>query len=209
MAEDIKGLIEKIQQEGVRAAQVKAKEIEAQAQRRAEALIQKAQQEARGLTAEAKDKVARMEKSARTSLEQAGRDLLLALREEIDAMLNRLVSAHLRQALTPRELINIITTLIKNSSADKKDIIVSLSKNDLKNLKKSFLGKLRDATKQGVTLKASGSIHGGFVISYDSGKSHYDFTDKALTQYLGLHLKPELAAMLEKVASGVKKGAKE
>ncbi len=208
MAEDIKDLIEKIQQEGIKAAEEKAKEIETQAQGQAEALIQKAQKEAQGLIAEAKDKVAKMEKSARASLEQAGRDLLLSLREEIDAMLNRVVVSQLRQALTPRELINIITTLIKNSSAEKKDIIVSLNKDDLKNLEKAFLGKLRDVTKKGVTLKTSGNIHGGFVISYDSGKSHYDFTDKALAQYLGLHLKPELAEMLKEAASSVKKGTK-
>ncbi len=207
MAEDIKNLIEKIQQEGIKAAEEKAKEIEAQAQHRAEALIQKAQKEAQGLIAEAKDKVARMEKSARALLEQTGRDLLLALREEINAMLNRLVVSHLRRALTPRELINIITTLIKNSNAEEKDIIVSLSKNDLKNLENGFLGELHDVTKKGITLKTSSDIHGGFLISYDSDKSHYDFTDKALAQYLGLRLKPELAAMLKEVASGVKKGA--
>lgn len=209
MAEDIKNLIEKIQQEGIKAAQDQAKDIEDQARRQAEALIEKAKKEGQGLVVEAEDRVAKMEKSARASLEQAGRDLLLALREEINAMLDKLVVAQVRQALSPAELIRIITTLIKNSSGKEKgDIIVSLNKQDLQNLEKGFLGKVREITKKGVTLKTSADIHGGFIISYDSAKSHYDFTDQALAQYIGLHLRPKLAEMLKEVASGRKKSAK-
>ena len=88
MAEDIKNLIEKIQQEGIVAGEEKAKDIETQAGRQAEALVEKAKKEAEGIIAEAKERVARMEKSTRVLLEQAGRNLLLALREEINAMLS-------------------------------------------------------------------------------------------------------------------------
>ncbi len=40
MTEDIKGLIEKIQKEGIQAAEAKAKEIEGLALKKAEAIIQ-------------------------------------------------------------------------------------------------------------------------------------------------------------------------
>lgn len=209
MAEDIKNLIEKIQQEGIKAAQEQAGDIEDQARRRAEALIEKAEKEAQKTIAEAKDRVAKMEKSGKASLEQAGRDLLLALREEINAMLDKFVVAQVRQALSPSELIKIITTLIKNSSGkEKTDIVVTLSKQGLKKLEQGFLGKFRDLTKQGVVLKSSKDIHEGFIISYDSGRSHYDFTDKALAEYIGLHLKPKLGEILNKAASGGKKAQK-
>ena len=209
MAEDIKNLIEKIQQEGIKAAEEKARDIEAQAQAQAEALIEKAGKEAQEIVAEGKDKLARMEKSGQVSLEQAGRDLLLSLREEISAMLDRLVVAQVRQALEPRELIKIITTLIKNSSGkEKAEIIVSLNQQDLAKLKKHFLGRLKELTKQGVALRSSKDIHAGFVISYDSARSHYDFTDQVLAQHLAAYLKPKLQELLQKTASGGKKAKK-
>lgn len=206
MVEDIKNLIEKIQQEGIKAAQEQAKDIEDQARRRAEALIEKAEKDAQKLIVEAKDRVAKMEKSGSTSLEQAGRDLLLTLREEINVMLDKLVVAQVRQALESRELINIITMLLKDvSGKEKAGTIVSLDKKDLKKLEQGFLGKLSELAKQGITLRSSADVRAGFTISYDSGRSHYDFTDRALAQYLGLHLKPKLAELLKKAVSGGKK----
>ena len=197
MAEDLKGLIERINQEGIKAGQEKAQAIESQAQRRAEEIAQKANLEAERLLAEAKDKISRMQQSAKLSLEQAGRDLLLVLRKEINAMLDRLIAARLRQALSPKEMTRIISALIKSySKKEKGDIIVSLKKQDLKSLEKGLMAELKEQLKKGITLKASEEISAGFVISYDSGKSYFDFTDKALTEYIGSYLQPKLAEIL-------------
>lgn len=197
MAEDLKGLIEKINQEGIKAGQEKAQAIESQAQRRAEEIAKKANLEAERLLAEAKDKISRMQQSAKLSLEQAGRDLLLVLRKEINAMLDRLIAARLRQALSPKEMTRIIAALIKSySKKEKGDIIVSLKKQDLKSLEKGLMAELKEQLKKGITLKVSEEISAGFVISYDGGKSYFDFTDKALTEYIGSCLQPKLAEIL-------------
>jgi vacuolar-type H+-ATPase subunit E/Vma4 len=65
--------------------------------------------------------------------------------------------------------------------------------------------RLGDEIKKGLTLKPLGEISGGFTISYDGGKSHYDFTDKGIAEYLSACLNPELSAILNKAASGGKK----
>ena len=43
-----------------------------------------------------------------------------------------------------------------------------------------------------IILKPAEEISGGFTISFDNGKSCYDFTDKALAEYIGTYLKPKL-----------------
>jgi len=46
-------------------------------------------------------------------------------------------------------------------------------------------------------LTSGEEISGGFTISFDSGKSCYDFTDKALADYIGTYLKPKLNQILQ------------
>lgn len=196
MAEEIKELIEKIQQEGVQAAESKAKQIEEQSRKEAEAVIEKAMHEAARITVEAKERSLKMEESTKALLKQAARDTLLALKKEINAMLERIVVAHVKDVLKPEELAGIITALLKDFAGKQQEITVSLKKEDLEKLEKQFLRELKEKTKQGITLKPSEDISGGFVISYDGGKSYYDFSDKAIAAYIVTNLKPKLEEIL-------------
>lgn len=194
MTEELKGLIEKIREEGVKIAEDKAREIELEAKKQAGAIVEKAKREATRLVSEAKEAIARNEESSRAALKQAGRDLLLSLRKEINATLDRIVTSHVHKVLTAEELATIISALIKEGRKDDKSgVIVSLKKEDIEKLERGFLSELRDEIKKGVTLKPSDDIQGGFIISYDSGKSYYDFTDKAIAKYITSYLRPKLA----------------
>jgi len=208
MAEDLQGLIEKINEEGIRAAESKAKDIENEAGRQAGEILSGAKKEAEGIIAEAEREVARMEKSGEASLKQAGRDLLLSMRKEINTLLDRLLAERISETLTPAAMAKIITSLVKSYKGGEKGIAVSLNKGDLQKMEKGMLGGLKGELKKGLTLRPSDDIRGGFVISYDSGKSHYDFTDAALAEYLGSHLKPKLREILKDASSGVKKQKK-
>ncbi len=196
MAEEIKDLIEKIQQEGIKVAEDKAREIENLTRRQAEEIVKKAKAEAERLIAQAKAQISKEEASSKILLKQAGRDLLLSLKREINAMLEGLLAANLRQSLTPEGLVKILTTLIKNYGAEE-SIVVLLKKEDLEILEKSFLATLKEEAKKGITLRPSEDIQAGFIISYDQGKSYYDFTDAALAEYIGSYLKPKLSELLK------------
>lgn len=197
MAEELKNLIEKIQEEGIKAAQDKAKAIEDEARRMSAQILEKARREAEKITLDAKARAASAEASGKAVLKQAARDLLISLRKEIEAMLDRIVTSHVHRALEPEELAKILSDIIKERAKEgKADIVISLRKEDLEKLEKGFLSDLRAEMKKGLTLKTSDEIRGGFLISYDSGKSYYDFTDKALARYISLQLKPKLAELL-------------
>ena len=198
MAEQIKDLLAKIQQEGVKVAEDNARAIEQQARHKADEIIKRARKDAEKIIAEGRSEVSRMEQSTQTSLKQAGRDLVLSLKKEINAMLDKLIASSVHETLSSGELLKIITTLIKNyKGKDKENIIISLKKEDLKKLEKGLLAALGKTAKKGVNLRAEDNIRGGFIISYDSGKSHFDFTDKALSEYIGTSLKPKLKEILK------------
>lgn len=198
MTDDIKGLIEKIQQEGINTAQAHAKDIEAQAKKEAQAIIEKAKAEAKNLTQEARSNVSLMQRNTQDELMQVSRDMLLQLRREINSMLNKLILTRVREALSPDELGKIITSLVKDYVAQEKvNIVVSLNKDDLEKLGKAFFGELREELKKKIVLKSSDDISAGFIISYDAEKSHYDFTDNSLAGYISFCLKPKLDELLK------------
>ena len=197
MAEEIRDLIEKINQEGIKAAEEKAQNIEAVAKQRADDILAQARLEAEEMIAAEKDRNRREDEKGKTLLAQAGRDLLLSLRKEINAMLGRIVVSDIQQALTPEALFRLLSEVVRNfSTGESSDITVLLNKEDLEILEKNFLYKLRKETKKKIILKPAEEISGGFTISFDNGKSCYDFSDKALAEYIGIYLKPKLNQIL-------------
>jgi V/A-type H+/Na+-transporting ATPase subunit E len=197
MAEELKELLEKIQREGIDAAEAKGSQIEAQARRRADDIIKDAQKEASRLVAEARERVLSAEESGKQALQQAARDMLISLRKEIGFMLDKIVASHIHQSLGSAELTRIILALIKEAGAhDGNKIIVSMKAEDLKKLENVITGELSAEIRKGVVFKHSGDIKGGFTISYDAGRSYYDFTDRALAEYVSAYLKPHLSKVL-------------
>ncbi|MBU0604845.1 MAG: hypothetical protein KKH77_01000 [Candidatus Omnitrophica bacterium] len=202
MAEELKELIEKIQLEGVKAAEDKALVIEAEARARADKAVEKGAKEAERMISEAKAEIRRLEEGAKNSVKQASRDTMLSLRKEIYSVLERIVGSHVHKALSAEELAKILTTMIKgHGGEDKQNIIVSLKKDDLEKVEKAVFAELGQEAKKGIRLKVVTDIHGGFLISYDSGRSYFDFSDKALAEYLSLHLKARLGDIVKEAAA--------
>ncbi|MCK9430186.1 MAG: V-type ATP synthase subunit E family protein [Candidatus Omnitrophica bacterium] len=197
MAQEIKDLIAKIQTEGIQVAQTQAAQIKADAEKDATKIIAEAKARAEKIVEQAKTEAKKADDSTRAALEQAGRDLLISLRQEIIAMLERLIKSDLRQALSPEELAKIIGFLIKNAPLSLgSQIIVSLSQQDKDKLESGMLKQLVEETKKSVVLKSAEGLDSGFIISFDDGKSIFDFSGQALTDYISGSLRPELNKIL-------------
>lgn len=196
MTQEIKSLIEKIQQEGISVAQQKAKEIEEEARMKAEKIIQEAKSQAEKIVREADSAAKKAQESGKASLKQAGRDLLISLKKEINETLQKIILTQVCESLSPQELTKVISSVIKHYQQQISEVIVSLKKEDLEALEKHFLKELKEETKKGVILQANDEIRAGFMVSFDSGKSYFDFSDKALAEYIGTHLNPRLKDLL-------------
>ena len=202
MAEELKELLEKIRREGIDAAEERAREIDAEARRRADGIVRGAEERASEIVSEAKARIAKDEASGRQSLKQAARDTLISLHQEIVSMLDKIVTAHIHKALGADELTKIILALVKDvGCAGKEKTVIALKKEDLEKIEKALFGELGAEAKKAVVLKHAAGIKGGFTISYDSGRSYYDFSDKALAEYITAYLRPELAKALGEAAA--------
>lgn len=198
MTEQIKDLIEKIQHEGVQQAQEQAREIKNEATEKAAQIIAEATVQAHKIIGQAQEEAERLSSNTKAMLAQAARDMLLGLRAQIISMLQGLVIADIRKTLNAEELAKLIAMVIKeNCAREQGDVAVTIKKEELEKISKGFIERLKEETRRGITLKSSGQVSGGFIISYDAGKSHYDFTDKALAEYLAVYLKPALKDILK------------
>jgi V/A-type H+-transporting ATPase subunit E len=201
MVEDIKSLIEKIQKEGVQAAEAKAKQIEDAAVKTAQEILNDAKSQAGKIIAAAKEEAERAKVGTNIALKQASRDMLISLRKEINSMLERLITSRIQHSLKADELAKIIFSFIKDhGERSKEDIVISLSKKDAENLT-GFIEELKSAVKGKIIVRPSEDIQAGFEISFDAGKSEFDFSDKALVEYIVLYLKPKLNEILKDAVS--------
>lgn len=200
MAEQIKELIEKIQEEGIAVSEAKARVIETQAKAAADQIIQKAKKQAQELIESSRINAQSIEQNTNSLLRQAARDLLLSLKKEINAVLQRVIINQIQDVLTSEELVRIITLLIKDYAQKQTgSVIVSVSKQDYERIERDFLCRLSESLKNGIVLRTSEDISAGFTISYDAGKSFFDFSDNALAEYIGGYLKPKLAGILKDI----------
>lgn len=199
MPEELKDLIEKIKRDGVQAAEEKAAQIESEAKAKAQALLSRAKKDSEKIISDAMSQAGKLKESGQAALKQAGRDMLITLKKEIVTLLDAVAAKSVGTALTGSDLVNILKDLIKaQTESEKKDMVITVKSEDLDRLEKALLADLSKEMKKGITLKASDDIKGGFLISYDSGKSYYDFTEDALAGYIASSLKPRLASILGK-----------
>ena len=73
--------------------------------------------------------------------------------------------------------------------------VYTYSKDEQK-LGASFVSKLQKQVKGQISLRSSDDTSGGFTISFDGGKSCFDFTDESLAQYLGTFLNSQISSIV-------------
>jgi len=193
MAEEIKNLIEKIKSEGIQKGEEQALAIEKAAQAKADKIIAEAKKTADSIVAQAQQTAKQTDRSMRNTLSQAGRDFSLMVKKEVCAMLDALVRQKIKDALTPQELISLIAAAINASGLNQAHVVVS-SDDEAKMEKLIF--ELGEKLKKGITLSGASDIRAGFVISFDQGKSQFDFSEASLAEFISSTLKPKLNTIL-------------
>jgi len=200
MSSQIQELIDKIKSDGVATAEKEAAKILEQAKDDAAKIIEKANADAEHLLSSAKDEIKKNEESSRKALQQSSRDMLLSLRKEIDSLLKKIIKDQVDDALTSENLVAILSDLMGESMKDEyqsADIKIALSPKDLKAFEDGFTAKLQEAIQKEINVESSEDVSKGFTISFDGGKSCFDFTDESLVEYLSVYLNEYVSGILK------------
>ena len=196
MSQQVQELIDKIKQEGTLVAEKDALSIKKDAQAKAESIIDGARQEAKKIINDANITAEKTKVSGEMALKQASRDVVLSLRQQIGVLLQGIVENDIKAALSAEGLTKILTKIVTHQG-ESNDIRVTLSLEDLKAVEDNVIGQLQDQLKGRVKFQGLSDVTGGFTVSYDGGKSCFEYTEKSLTEYLGLYLNEQLTELVK------------
>jgi len=195
----VQELIDRIKKDGVKAATEEANKIKAEADNESRRIIESARKEADDLLERAKQDAERSQKAGIAALEQASRNLILAFKDEIQALLNKIINDKVKANYNEDVLKATLPELLKSWAAKGDvDLSVILPENELSKLQGFFSDKLKEELSKGVELKSNRKLASGFHISNKEGSVYYDFSSEAVAKLLSAYLNPKLAELLKK-----------
>ena len=194
----VQELIDKIKKDGIETASQEAARIKTEAEAEAVRIVENARKEAHEIIRQGRQDAERSGKAGIAALEQASRNLILSFREEIQALLNKLVTAHVAAVYNEDVLKAALPNLLKSwAEKDTDNLSVILPENELSKIQSFFGEKLTKELLKGVELKPSRKLSSGFHISNKEGSVYYDFSAEAVAQLLSSYLNPKLAEILK------------
>ena len=186
--EDLQGLLEKINRDGVEKADAEAKKIIADAQAKADAIVKEALAAADKAKADSeKSSAAHAERAAET-IRQSARDVVIGVKGTVTALLENLLAKDVDKALADEKTaVGIVAEAIKDLTGP---------------------GQIRCGAKLAAALRSQASglksftlttdetLGTGFTVKLDGGRVEHDFTAETISAELAKRLRPDLAKML-------------
>lgn len=198
-------LIEKIKKDGVASAEAAAQKIITEAEKKAASIVSDAEAKADSIIKTAKAETERMEKASEDAIAQAGRNLIISFRDEINKEISALVYAETEKAMDKDLLKKLIPEAVKAWAAnnDATDISILLPAKDVKalesGLKTAFKGKL----SKGIELKSDASLSAGFRIGAKCGQAFYDFSAEEVASLFSAYLNPKTTELMKNAAAKI------
>ena len=194
----VQELIDKIKKDGIESASQEAARLTNEAETEARQIVEAAKKEAEEIIAKGKRDAERSEKAGIAALEQASRNLVLAFKGEIQALLDRIVSQELSVAYSGDVLKAALPEILKAWGAKGSDsLAVLLPEDSLGKLQAFFKDKLAAELKKGLELRSDRNLAGGFRIANRDGSAYYDFSAESVAEMLCAYLNPHLAEILK------------
>lgn len=199
MAEDIQGLLNRIQADGIEKAEAQKQQILSEAKRQAEEIISKAKAEAAEIIRNAETEAEISENKGKASVKQAARDILLSLQADLDQRLKSLVQASLGEALTPEVLGKIVLKMAEKylDGATDDQLEILLSPADAEALEAGLKAGVLSELKNKPEIKLSNAVASGLKIGIKGSDLYFDFSNDALTEVICNYAGPKLAAAIK------------
>jgi V/A-type H+/Na+-transporting ATPase subunit E len=202
METQLKELLDKIRDEGVKEAERKAALIIEEAQAQAAALVSRARQEAETMIADAERRAAQAAARGDAALTQAGRDLLLKLREMIARLFDAVLRQELKKELDGKLLEELaLKAVAAFQPAAGHGLEIQVAPADAQRLEKHLRAALARDAAQGITVKPVDAIDAGFRIGEKDGAVFHDITNTGLAEILGAFVNPHLAELIRIAAA--------
>jgi len=187
----LQGLIEKIQNDGVKNAEEKSAAIVAEGQLKAAKIIENAEKKASSIISDAQHNASRKEVSGIEALKQAKRDVLISLDQEVRNHLDEALKREMDEAMKGKGLIEAVTTILSRWEASDA-FELQVSEDEKKSIESAASKSFSEKIKNGLTVVPVKGIDAGFRLSMKDGSAYYDFTSEGLSEMLFAFLNTDL-----------------
>ncbi|OQX28919.1 MAG: hypothetical protein B0D92_06435 [Spirochaeta sp. LUC14_002_19_P3] len=193
----LKELIDKIKNDGVKSAEEEAERILSEARDEAESLVRKAKDEAKHIRATAQADAQRAEQSGTEALKQAGRDLQQVVRANIEGIFNSIVNKNITGVLDAKTMSEAVMAAVRHlASEGASNLDVQLPESEFAAVEQGLRKQLAEELAGGMEIIPFKGLDAGFHIAVKDGSAFYDFSDKELTAMLSRFLNPRLSKLL-------------
>ncbi len=189
MSEDLQGLLEKINRDGVEKANAAAAKIVAEAKAKAAEIVKTANEEASKAKADAEKAAAAYAGRAAETVKQAARDTVLKVEGAVTALLEKLLLENVDKALGDEK------TAAALAADAVKGLVGPVEVAAPAKLAASLKAQL--ASQKTVTVVMDEAMDAGFSVKLDGGRVEHAFTPEVIAGELAKRLRPDLAALLK------------
>lgn len=198
MAEELQSLLDKINEDGIKKANLERDRILQSANDEAKTIRNQAKADADKILADAAAGAETLQKRGESALKQAARDIVLSLKVELENRLKKAVGTAAEQALTPQFMAELIRELaVKFAAQSNSELSVLTSVKDAPALEKALSGALVNSFCANPKVFPNPEIKGGMEVSFNGDQIYYDFTSEAVTQLVSAYIGPKLAKLIE------------
>lgn len=199
MSQELQGLLDRIQKEGIEQAEQQKEAIISEAKKNAEAIIQRTNMEIEAILKTANEEAKKIEERSRATIKQAARDIAISLETELLNRLKRCVKDAVGTAMTQELISDIIKRMVDAYiKEENKDISlkVILSQKEIDTLNNSITTSLSKSLKNNPLILKSQDFSAGLKISFGDNDVFFDFSDSTITDLICEYISPHLASII-------------
>lgn len=206
----VQELIDRIRDQGVRAAEEEAARIVREAEARAAKLLAEAKAEADRMREQASKEIEGDKQAALEALRLSARDAVLKLKSQLSSEFEVFVKRLVTSATRDEELIKALVLVLAGRAVEEviqnKDIHIMVSRVLLTGIpdeelrahgKNIILALSSDMLREGVELIPTAGIDGGARVRLVKDELEIDLSDQAITRLLGERMLPRFRRILD------------
>lgn len=208
MSDQVQHLIDRIRKDAVDTAAADGARVKQQAEADARATIDAANKRAEAIVADAEQRGHALVERGGKALEQAARDLLIGVGKRLTAMIDGLLVSATNDALKPEVVEQMLVRLCEGlgkNRLDDKSLMVAVGPGERDRIAAFASSKLRDALQKGVEVHVDQHLQKGFRVSFGNDTVRHEFTPAAIAQALAQLVRPQLAEVIQRAATGAAK----
>lgn len=197
MSEELQGLLNRIETEGLKKAEEERAAMVARAKEEADQILNRAKEQAEKIVKDGRKEADAAQAKANETIRQAARDVVVSLKAELLERLRAVVKEAVGEAMTPAMMASLLKEMAKKFASEPNADIEAMLPANKPQLAQELLAALKNDLKKNPVILAGRGFSAGLKIGFQGGDVFFDFSDDALAEIICEFVGPKLAAVLK------------